>query len=161
MYVKIFQRILDSSIAGNRRLRHFFIDLLLCADPDGNVMMTNERIADRIKADPEEVKWGLAELQKPDGMSFHHEHRGRRIEPLDGHGYGWKILNYAYYRDLKTAEQLRKQTAERVKRFRERQQAKHRKKPEPLRREPLRTDDVAHNRNLNAGLEDENGDIIH
>lgn len=119
MYVKLFNQILDSSIAQNRRLRHFFTDLLLCSDADGNVLMTNEAISRRTKATMEEVEWGLAELQKPDPASNHQEEGGRRIIPLIGHGYGWKIVNYTAYRALKSARQLRDETAERVRKHRQ------------------------------------------
>lgn len=123
MYVKLFNRILDSSLADNRKLRHFFIDLLLCSDPDGNVLMTKTAIANRIRADLVEVEWGLTELQKPDPLSLCSEHEGRRVAPLENHGYGWKILNYEFYRDLKSAQQMREATADRVRSYRERKTA--------------------------------------
>lgn len=119
MYVKLFNKILDSSIADNRKLRHFFTDLLLCSDPDGNVVMTKSAISLRIRATIEEVEWGLNELMKSEDGSGTMDHQGRRIEPLDGHGYGWKILNYELYRDIKSARQLREETAERVRRHRD------------------------------------------
>lgn len=119
MYVKLFNRILDSSLAADRRLRHFFTDLMLCADPDGNVTLTAEAIVRRTKAPLEEVEWGLKELQKPDQGSFHKEHEGRRIIPLDGHGYGWKIVSFEQYRDLKNSKEMRAATAARVAKFRE------------------------------------------
>jgi len=119
VYVKLYNQILDSSLAEDRRLRHFFTDLLLCADQDGNVTMTLDAISRKTRAAIEEVEWGLAELQKPDAMSFHQECEGRRVIPLEGCGYGWKIVNYELYRDFKTAKELRKATAERVKRYRE------------------------------------------
>ena len=118
MYVKVFNKILDSSIADNRRLRHFFIDLLLCADADGNVLMTKTAIAFRIRCDISEVEWGLAELMKPEPGSGTQEYEGRRIIPLEGHGYGWKIVNYSVYRDYKNSRDLREATAERVRRYR-------------------------------------------
>lgn len=118
MYVKLFNRILESSIAHNRKLRHFFTDLLLLSDPDGNVIMTKASIGLRIRATMEEVEWGLSELMKPDPESLHSEFGGRRIVPLEGHGYGWKIVNYAIYRDLKSSKQLREETAERVRKHR-------------------------------------------
>lgn len=132
MYVKVFNHILDSSIADNRKLRHFFIDLLLCSDPDGNVMMTNEAISRRTRADMEEVEWGLAELAKPDPKSNHTEHQGKRIIRLEGHGYGWKIVNYALYRDFKSAEQMRRESADRVRKHR----AKKITSGKPLKGEP-------------------------
>lgn len=118
MYVKLFNRILDSSIADNRRLRHFFIDLLLCADQEGNVLMTKQSISNRIRSSLEEVEWGLGELMRPDPDSFTSEHGGRRVIALEGLGYGWKIVNYEAYRDLKTARELRENTAERVRKHR-------------------------------------------
>ncbi len=123
MYVKIYNRILDSSLAENRPLRHFFMDLLLCADLDGTVIMTKKKLGDRIGATPEEVEWGLAELQKEDDGSLSPDHSGRRIIPLEGHGYGWKIVNFEEYRDMKSAAEMRKKTSERVKRYRERKAA--------------------------------------
>lgn len=119
MYVKLFNQILDSSLAENRRLRHFFTDLLLCADADGNILMTNSAIAHRIRCDAEEVEWGLKELMKDDKMSGTPDYKGKRIVPLDGHGYGWQIVNFRMYRDLKSARELRERTAARVRKFRE------------------------------------------
>jgi len=124
MYIKLYNQILDSSISSNRKLRHFFTDLLLCSDADGNVIKTKAAISRLTGASMEEVEWGLEELQKPDPESNHREYDGRRIIPLDGHGYGWIIVNYKFYRDLKSSSELRKNTAERVRRFRERKSKK-------------------------------------
>lgn len=118
MFVKLFQQILDSSIADNRKLRHFFTDLLLCSDSTGLVMMTPAAIARRIGADLEEVMWGLKELESPDPDSKTPDNEGRRIERLEGVGYGWRVINYEHYRALKDADQLREATRERVKRHR-------------------------------------------
>lgn len=120
MYVKLFTHILDSSIADNRKLRHFFTDLLLCADPKGFVMMTKGAIARRIGCSLEEVEWGIAELEKPDRGSRTPDREGCRIVPIEGSGYGWEITNYETYRAMKDADQLREATKERVRRFRER-----------------------------------------
>ena len=118
MFVKLFTQILDSSIADDRRLRHFFTDILLCADMKGFVMMTESAISRRIGAPLDEVEWGLAELEKPDPRSKTPDCDGRRIERLEGSGYGWKIINFETYRALKSAEDMREKTRERVRRFR-------------------------------------------
>ena len=125
MFVKLFTQILDSSIADNRKLRHFFTDLLLCADADGCVMMTDAAISRRTGAPMEEVEWGLAELSKPDPRSKTPDYDGRRIERVDGHGYGWKILNYEMYRSLRDAEQMRATNRERQRRHREKHNGCH------------------------------------
>jgi hypothetical protein len=95
------------------------MDLLLLSDPDGNVIMTPAAIANRTRAPIEEVEWGLKELQKPDRNSLTMDQEGKRIMPLEGHGYGWKIINYHIYRDYKTAKEMREASAERVRRWRE------------------------------------------
>lgn len=119
MFVKLFNAILDSSIADDRRLRHFFTDLLLCADAKGYVMMTDSAIARRIGAPLEEVQWGLEQLSQPDPASRTPDSEGRRVEALKGHGYGWRIINYESYRALRDADQIREATKKRVRRFRE------------------------------------------
>ena len=73
----------------------------------------------------EEVEWGLAELSKPDPRSKTPDHDGRRIERVDGHGYGWKILNYEMYRSLRDAEQMRATNRERQRRHREKHNGCH------------------------------------
>jgi hypothetical protein len=123
MYVKLYNRILDSSLALNRPLRHFFTDLLLCADVDGMVVMTKEAISKRTGADMEEVEWGLKALQEPDAQSLTPDSDGRRIVPLEGHGYGWKIVNFEEYRDVRSAAELRSKAKERARRYRERKAA--------------------------------------
>ncbi len=125
MFVKLFTQILDSSIADNRRLRHFFTDLLLCSDAKGFVMMTPTAIARRIGTTVEEVEWGLSELEKPDPHSKTPDYEGRRIMRLDGVGYGWLIINYESYRALKDGDQMREATKQRVKRFREKAKAEN------------------------------------
>jgi len=118
MFVKLFQQILDSSIADDRKLRHFFTDLLLCADGEGYVIMTEMAIARRIGASLEEVEWGLAELQKPDPRSKTKDKRGCRIEPVQRAGYGWRIINYETYRAMRDADQLRETVRLRVRKHR-------------------------------------------
>lgn len=135
MYVKLYNKVLYSSLAENRRLRHFFTDMLLCSDMDGNVVMTKSKIATNIGADLEEVEWGIAELMKPDQGSLTPDHEGRRIIPLEGHGYGWKIVNYEVYRDFKNSKELRDATARRVRRWREEHKAKPRKSAKSIRAE--------------------------
>jgi len=72
----------------------------------------------------EEVEWGLAELAKPDPLSKTPDFEGRRIARVEGHGYGWKILNYEHYRSMRDAEQMRAAGRERSRRHRERHDPK-------------------------------------
>mgnify|MGYP003627826165 CR=1 FL=1 len=119
MFVKLFNQILDSSIADDRRLRHFFTDILLCSDAQGYVMMTEAAISRRIGTTIDEVTWGLAELMKPDPRSKTPDHEGRRIEAVEGSGYGWRVINFETYKSLRSNEDMRDKTKERVRKFRD------------------------------------------
>lgn len=123
MYVKIFAGILESSIASDTKLRRFFMDLLLIADQDGNVVATRDAIAKRLGTTRDEVDWGIEKLQQPDPDSGNPENDGRRLEPMEGRGYGWTILNYGFYRDIKTASELRAANARRQAEFKARKRA--------------------------------------
>tara|TARA_R110000824_G_scaffold106133_1_gene250758 strand:- start:405 stop:1079 length:675 start_codon:yes stop_codon:yes gene_type:complete len=118
MFIKLFNQILDSSIADDRRLRHFFTDIMLCCDSAGFVMMTEAAISRRIGTTIDEVKWGLAELMKPDPRSKTPDHEGRRIEAVEGSGYGWRVINFEAYKSIRSTEDMRDKTRDRVRRFR-------------------------------------------
>lgn len=108
MYVKVFSQIFDSSIAESYELRHFFEDMLKLADSDGVVDMTQEAISRRINLPLDRVMWGISELLKPDERSRSGLEDGRRIIPLDSHrNWGWVVVNYKHYRDLRDEEARR------------------------------------------------------
>ena len=108
MFVKVFEQILDSSIAVNYELRHFFEDMLKLSDATGVVDITPEAIARRINLPIEKVVAFLDELGKPDAKSRSPEHEGRRIVPLDSHrDWGWIIVNYEHYRSIRSQEERR------------------------------------------------------
>lgn len=123
MYVKIFAGILKSSIAADTPLRRFFMDLLLIADQEGNVIATRDAIAKDLGIPRSEVDWGLERLMQPDNESGNPENEGRRLVAIEGRGYGWTILNYGFYRDVKTAAELRSANARRQAEFKARHRA--------------------------------------
>lgn len=120
MYAKVFGKIMDSSIAADWYLRHVFMDLLVLADRDGIVDMTVDAIRRRTNAPDETMLLeALRRLEEPDEKSRSETDDGRRIELIDDHrDWGWKIINYSKYRNLKTTQEIREQTAERVRKHR-------------------------------------------
>jgi regulator of protease activity HflC (stomatin/prohibitin superfamily) len=124
VYVKVFQKILDSSIAEDWYVRHVFEDFLKLADRDGVVDMTAEAFCRRTNApELQIVRRSIEKLSAPDPTSRSATDDGRRIELLDDHrDWGWRILNYRKYRNLKTPQELREATAERVRRHREKKE---------------------------------------
>ena len=120
IYAKVFEQILDSSLAEDFQVRHVFEDLLKLADREGIVDRTHESIARRINCPVKMVRRAIAELEKPDPLSRTKDHAGKRIIRLDPHrDWGWKIVNHAYYRQLQTEDDKREKAKIRMRNYRE------------------------------------------
>ena len=105
MYVKLFEQILDSSIAENYKTRLVFEDMLLLADRHGIVDVTHEAFARRTNIPLDIVKMAITELEKPDARSRRADQDGRRITRLDEHrDWGWHIVNFEYYKNIRNDE---------------------------------------------------------
>ncbi len=108
MFAKIFHQIFDSTIAENYKHRHVFMDLLVLADITGCVDKTPEAIARHTNVPLEEVQEALVALSSPDPQSKNKEHQGRRLVPIEeGRSWGWRIVSYDHYRQIRDDEQRR------------------------------------------------------
>jgi len=108
MYAKVFAQIFDSSIAENPKLRHIFMDLLVLADPEGMVRMTQEAIARRTNMPLEDIVVAIEKLSEPDTRSQSTKEGGRRLVLLDAdRDWGWQIVNFKDYHDMKDEEARR------------------------------------------------------
>lgn len=103
MYAKIFMSIFDSTI--NEQPPHVFkvwVALIAFAqDGDGIVDMTVKALANRTELPIEQVQNAITILGSPDPMSRCQEQEGRRIVPIPDRPYGWQIVTFAHYRDIK------------------------------------------------------------
>jgi hypothetical protein len=119
MYVKIFAQIFDSSIAEDYLVRLVFEDFLILADRDGQVDMTVAAIARRTNVPIEIVNTAIEKLSAPDPDSRTPDAEGRRIVLLDQHrSWGWQIVNYAHYRDIRDDEARKEYFRERQRQHR-------------------------------------------
>lgn len=119
MFAKIFEQIFDSSIAEDWQTRHVFEDMLKLCDRRGILDRTPEAISRRTNVPLEIVERAIAKLEQADPRSRNPEFEGRRIVRLDEHrDWGWRIVNYDYYRQIASEDQRREKTLERVKRYR-------------------------------------------
>jgi hypothetical protein len=108
MFVKVFAQILDSSIAEDYLVRFVFEDLLKLADKEGLVDMTPGAISRRTHVPLEIVNRGIEKLLLPDPESRSPAEEGRRIVPIDAHrSWGWRIVNYLDYRNIRDEEARR------------------------------------------------------
>lgn len=110
MYAKVFVQIYDGTLCtkGPWEALVTFQQFLVLADPEGNVDMTAEAISRRTTIPLQIIEKGIKALAKPDPESRTPTEEGRRLIPLsDGRNWGWKIVNYKYYRELKREEDRR------------------------------------------------------
>lgn len=110
MYAKIFTQMYDGTLCtqGPWQALVTFQQLLVLADPDGNVDMTPEAISRRTTIPLDIIQAGLGRLIEPDLGSRTPTEEGRRIVLLSEHRtWGWRIVNYKHYRDMKREEDRR------------------------------------------------------
>jgi hypothetical protein len=113
-FVKVYEKILDSSIWGQSSdTRIVWITMLAMSDAEGNVAASIGGIARRAAVSLEAAQSAIQYLESPDEESPEDEYEGRRIERVPG---GWVILKRSEYRDKQTQAQQR--TAERVRNHR-------------------------------------------
>lgn len=127
-FAKVYASILDSSIAQNYPLRHFFEDMLKLADwRTGIVNMTPEAISRRINLPLVKVLQFIPMLEGKDDQDGSGNEDGRRIIRLDEHRtWGWKIVNYEVYRLTRSAEERREYNREAKRRERSRKKPRSR-----------------------------------
>lgn len=102
------------------------MDMIVLADSDGVVDMTQEAIARITNVPLERVKAAIVKLEAPDSRSRTPDHEGCRLIRLDDHrDWGWIIVNYAKFRGTSTDDKRRELTKLRVRKLRLRQQVKN------------------------------------
>lgn len=108
MYSKIFRSIYDGSLADDWQALVTFQQFLILADADGVIDMTLAAIH-RVTGIPTEILVaGIASLELPDEHSRSPEMQGRRVSKLESHrDWGWFIVNWRKYRDLKSRDEKR------------------------------------------------------
>ena len=119
MYTKLFQSILTSTIWGeDHATLRVWITMLAMADKNGEVVATIPGLARVACVTIQEVENALEKFQSPDKYSRTPDDEGRRIEQNED---GWVLINYEKYRKMASKEDQKAKSAERVRKYRERQ----------------------------------------
>jgi hypothetical protein len=106
-YVKVFNRLLDSSIWDEDDCtRIVWVTMMVMADEHGEVRTTVNGLASRSRVLPEAAQAAITKFLEPDPASLSAEFEGRRIEPCKD-GQGWRLLNHAKYRAAMSIESRR------------------------------------------------------
>jgi len=87
-------------------IRYVWFCLLALADREGFVDMTMPAISRRINIHESVVKQAIEKFLLPDPSSRTPTEDGRRLEAIR-ESFGWRIINYLYYRDLRNEESRR------------------------------------------------------
>lgn len=110
VYGKLFQQMYDGTLAthGPWQAMVTFQQLIILADKDGVVDMTSEAIARRTTIPHEIIKVGIVALEQRDSESRTPTEEGRRIVRLSAEReWGWRIVNHAHYRRIRSQEERR------------------------------------------------------
>lgn len=106
--MKLFSSIFEGSLYGKFEPTVTFIAMLALAEKDGTIDMTPPAIAARCGFPLELIETGIRELEKPDPLSRTIDEEGRRIVLIHPERtWGWRIVNYVKYREIRSAEERR------------------------------------------------------
>lgn len=118
-YVKLFGSITASTIWQEpAATRLVWITMLAMSDKSGCVYASVPGLAHIANVSLQETELALQTLLSPDKYSRTPDKEGRRIEPIDG---GWKLLNHAKFRSMRSAEERREYMREYMREKRERE----------------------------------------
>lgn len=108
MYGKIFSSMYSGSLYGQWQAIVTFQQLIVLADKDGTVDMTPQAIAAMTSIPLEIIQAGIETLEAPDKYSRSPNEEGRRIVRIDpDRPWGWHIVNYSKYREIRSSEERR------------------------------------------------------
>lgn len=115
MYGKIFEQIYDGTLRNDHLTRLVFMDMIVLADKDGIVDMTQDALSARTNVPLEIILDAIKKLEQPDSRSRSKKDDGARIKLIDDHrDWGWEIVNYEYYLKKGSYEHKKKQDRERI-----------------------------------------------
>lgn len=118
MYARVFTAVFEGSMRGKPDLLLVWFNIL-AHSPGGVCDRTPQTMADEIGLPLERVKAALIELESPDPQSRSPEAEGRRIIRVSDHrDWGWKLVNWDYYRSLISQADKREKDADRQRAWR-------------------------------------------
>ena len=108
MYAKIFGSLFDGSMRGEPDLILVFVNMLTRCDKNGVDDRVPRAISDEVGLSLERVDSAIQKLEGSDAYSRSRNNDGRRIELIDPERpWGWVIINYDKYRQIRKADDRR------------------------------------------------------
>jgi len=139
-YTKLFGSIVTSSIwVESDQTRIVWFTLLALANRDGVIEGSVPGLASLARVSLQDTEDALDKLMSPDPYSRTKTHEGRRIEAVEG---GWRLLNYAVYREKLSQVDRREQDRLRKQRYRQSKSGQGEDRPAVSRDVPGLSHDV-------------------
>jgi len=120
-YAKVFASLFDGSLRGQSDEILVFVYLLCNATATGASEVHRDKISDDTGLSRARVNRAISALEAADPESRTPDEEGRRIVPLDGRGWGWRIVNHKKYRELCGDGRYAALAAKRMQKLREKQ----------------------------------------
>lgn len=119
MFGKLYASIYCGTLRGRPNELLVFTNMVATADAEGVVDKHFRAIAEEVGLSIPAVRKAVAELEAPDPESRSPEASGARLVRVDKHrDWGWRIVNYIKYRNIRNAEDRREQNRQAQARFR-------------------------------------------
>lgn len=120
MYAKLFSSLYQGTLRGQSNEILVFTNLLAHTGRDGVVDKHFRAIAEETGLTQEQVKASIERLEAPDAESRSPEESGARIVRIDEHRvWGWRVVNYAKYRAIRSEDDRAEQNRLSQQRWRE------------------------------------------
>ena len=130
MYCKLFASLYQGTLRGRSNEILVFTNLLAHATKEGDVDKHFRAIAEETGLTLDEVKAAIEVLESPDEESRSPEAQGARLQRIDEHRvWGWRIVNYAKYRAIRSEEDRAEQNRLAQARWREKHKQSNNSKP--------------------------------
>jgi hypothetical protein len=99
-YTPIFDSVFQGSLCGKYPDLPVWLVLLALQQRGGVIDAHPSYIATVSGLPQEDIEKAIATFCQPDPSSRTPDHDGRRLEPLAGRGFGWRVLNHEKYRAM-------------------------------------------------------------
>lgn len=118
MYGKIFARTFEHSMMGKGAHVFAVLSYVIAKTVDSHITLKPDYLAFVIGESEERIRQAIEFLASPDPESTGKEHDGRRIVPLEDVPHEYFVPRHEHYRAMRTSQDIRDATRERVRKFR-------------------------------------------
>lgn len=118
MYGKIFARTFEHSMMGKGAAAFAVLSYVIAKTVDSHITLKPDYLAFVIGEPEDRIREAIKFLSSPDPESTGKDHDGRRIVPIEDVPHEYFVPRHEHYRAMRTSDDVREATRERVRKFR-------------------------------------------